>query len=258
MVDPLSSSPLGDDYFARFDQPLASGDPLVPQAQPEDDMSFLEAVGDVARAPLAGLASAAEGLAEIGNILPGVDYDLEFNRGIFADSETMVGGFLQGTTQFLTGFIPAGGILSRVGAGASKARKIAQATRVRRLEQGVSASAKVKASQILERAARMSGKTSQYRRSMYGKAMAQGALADFLVFSEDEARLSNMLQEIPGLEENLLLEFLAQDDEDSALTSRLKSVLEGAGLGLAVEGVVNVLRGIGRRSKIVQRAKGEE
>ena len=258
MVDPLSSSPLGDDYFARFDQPLASGDPLVPQAQPEDDMSFLEAVGDVARAPLAGLASAAEGFAEVGNILPGVDYDLEFNKGIFADSETGIGGFLQGTTQFLTGFIPAGGILSRVGAGASKARKIAQATRVRRLEQGVSASAKVKASQILERAARMSGKTSQYRRSMYGKAMAQGALADFLVFGEDEARLSNMLQEIPGLEENLLLEFLAQDDEDSALTSRLKAVLEGAGLGLAVEGVVNVLRGIGRRSKIVQRAKGEE
>jgi len=258
MVDPLSSSPLGNDYFARFDQPLASGDPLVPQAQPEDDMSFLEAVADVARAPLAGIASAAEGLVEVGNILPGLDYDYEFNRGIFADSETMVGGFLQGTTQFLTGFIPVGGALSRVGAGASKARKIAQATRVRRLEQGVSASAKVKASQILERAARMSGKTSQYRRSMYGKSMAQGALADFLVFSEDEARLSNMLQEIPGLEENLLLEFLAQDDEDSALTSRLKAVFEGAGLGLAVEGLVNVLRGIGRRSKIVQRAKGEE
>ena len=256
MAEPLSTPGLyGGDYFARFNQPLASGDPLAPQPEPAEDMGLFGMVGDVARAPLAGLASAAEGLAEVGNILPGVDYDLEFNKGLFADSETMVGGFLQGTTQFLAGFIPAGGALSRLGSTASKARGIAQAARVRR---GVSASAKIRASQILERAARISGKTGKLKRSMYGKAMAQGALADFLMFSEDEARLSNMLQEIPGLDENLLLEFLAQDDEDTALESRLKSVLEGAGLGLAIEGVVNVLKGIGRRSKILEQARGQD
>lgn len=257
MANPLNSDPLyGDDYFSQFDrQTLRDQDLLAPQ-EPKEEMGVLGMIGDVALAPLAGLASAAEGLGELSNLLPGVERDLEFNQGILADRETILGGFLQGTTQFLAGFIPVGGVLSRLGT-AGRARKLAKATKLRRAERGITESAKLKAGQILDRAARMSGNTGLRKRNLYGKAMAQGALADFLVFSEDEQRLSNMLQEIPGLDENLLLEFLAQDDEDTALQSRLKAVLEGAGLGLAVEGLVNVLKGIGRRSKILQKAQGE-
>jgi hypothetical protein len=212
---------------------LRPGDPFEPEAG-NDDGWFVDSIKGVGR----GLAGAAESILEIPTILPGIDYDLPDNFGL-GHSHTIPGSLLEGTVQFLSGFVPvagAAGRLTAVGRAAKIAGKASTATKV------------VKTEEILRRAG-LSTKAVKARQ--YGQTMASGALADFLVFADDEQRLSNMLQEIPGLDDNMLLEFLAQDDDDSPVASRLKNVLEGAGLGVMVDSVFKVLKGIGRRTKIL-------
>lgn len=68
------------------------------------------------------------------------------------------------------------------------------------------------------------------------KAMAAGAIADFSVFDPHEARLSNLIQSVPELE-NPVTEYLQADEDDSKIEGRIKSVLEGAGLGAGIEGI---------------------
>lgn len=70
-----------------------------------------------------------------------------------------------------------------------------------------------------------------------GGAAARGALSDFFAFDEDEKRLSNLIQEVPALQ-NPVTEFLATDPSDSGAVSRLKNAVEGLGVGVAVDGLV--------------------
>ena len=221
------------DFFASRQDPFATQDPF---AAPQDGW-MLDSVKGVGR----GLAGAVESIAELPAILPGIDYDIPDNFGL-GHSTTTVGSFVEGTTQFLSGFIPIAGVAGRIGA-AGKAARIAS-----KLERAGKA---VKAEEILRRAGQITGQASKLKASIYAKNFATGALADFVVFAEDEARLSNMLREIPGLEENTVLNFLAQDDEDGALESRLKNVLEGGIAGVAVDGVMQVLKGFKNRVKIL-------
>ena len=74
------------------------------------------------------------------------------------------------------------------------------------------------------------------------KTTSLGAAAEQFAFSPDEERLSNLVQSYPLLE-NPVTEFLQADSNDSVAEGRFKMALEGAGLGLAVEGV---LKGLGR------------
>lgn len=224
MAEPIWEDPFDDGFFDVPGQAAASMGPGIQEE--DDDGWFLDTLAAVPR----GLAGAAESVLELGNLV-GFDYDLPDNFGL-GHSTSLPGSMLEGTTQFLSGFIPIGGQLSRLGTAAK------------------ASSAAGKANRLMQLTAKVAGKEGKL--AHYGKTMAQGALADFLVFAEDEARLSNALLEIPGLEENDILQFLAQDDEDGALESRLKNVLEGAGAGLVVDSFIKVLKGIGRRSKILK------
>ena len=67
------------------------------------------------------------------------------------------------------------------------------------------------------------------------KAVVAGAATDFTFFNGQEARLSNLIQQVPELQ-NPVTEFLAYDGEESELEGRMKNVLEGLGLE-AVAGV---------------------
>ena len=78
----------------------------------EEDFGFFDYAGDIAAAPFRGLAGAVEGIAEIGNIIPGVDYDIATNLGL-GESETFVGGAVEGITEFATAFIPVAGWVGR-------------------------------------------------------------------------------------------------------------------------------------------------
>ncbi len=67
------------------------------------------------------------------------------------------------------------------------------------------------------------------------KAVVAGAATDFTFFNGQEARLSNLIQQVPELQ-NPVTEFLAYDEDESELEGRMKNVLEGLGLE-AVAGV---------------------
>lgn len=76
-----------------------------------------------------------------------------------------------------------------------------------------------------------------------GLAALRGAVADNMVFDEGDANLSALATElgIPGAD---LFEFLATDQDDSVLEQRLKITIEGAGLGIAVDSLLPLLRGL--------------
>ena len=67
------------------------------------------------------------------------------------------------------------------------------------------------------------------------KAVVAGAATDFTFFNGQEARLSNLIQQVPELQ-NPVTEYLAYDGDEGELEGRMKNVLEGLGLE-AVAGV---------------------
>lgn len=67
------------------------------------------------------------------------------------------------------------------------------------------------------------------------QAATKGAIADFTVFDPHEERLSNLVQEVPALQ-NPVNEFLAASPSDSAAEGRFKNAVEGLGLGVITDG----------------------
>lgn len=90
-----------------------------------------------------------------------------------------------------------------------------------------------------------------------GHAMTAGAIADFTVFTEEEERLSNLIQSVPALE-NPVTEFLAADPEDGWAEGRFKNALEGAGLGLALGAIYHGVRGFKKAADLHAAGKTEE
>lgn len=70
--------------------------------------------------------------------------------------------------------------------------------------------------------------------------LVNGFITDVAAFSEDEKNLSAVAKEL-GFE-STLTNWLAGDEDDSALMSRLKNGLEGAGLGVMFEGVFKAMK----------------
>lgn len=81
--------------------------------------------------------------------------------------------------------------------------------------------------------------------SVLARGAIAGAVTDFSVFDGQQERLSNLVQSHPALA-NPITEFLAADQSDGEIEGRLKNALEGAGVGLAVDGLVAGLKGIAK------------
>jgi len=151
-----------------------------------------------------GVAGAAAGVAN----LFGADIQDNFGLG---RSTGAAAGFLEGTTQFMVGFLPGMwgvGHLSKVSGVMAGTGKIAGIAR---------------------------GATA-------------GAFADFAVFDGNDARLSNLIQDMPELA-NPVTEWLASDQEDGEIEGRIKNVLEGALLGGISEPIFAMLKGMKRFNK---------
>jgi len=91
----------------------------------------------------------------------------------------------------------------------------------------------------------------------FGEAAAvagRGALADFAAFDPDQGRLSDLLVQVPSLQ-NPVTEFLASKPDDTQAGARFKSALEGLGLGAVAEGMVRGLRVV-RAARGVKEAAG--
>lgn len=97
------------------------------------------------------------------------------------------------------------------------------------------------------------------RAGQIGKAMAQGAIADFTVFDPHEERLSNFLSDLDPENRVPFIDFLAADKEDSEGVGRLKNAVEGLGLGVATDAVITSLRALkaGRQMKVAAREEAQ-
>lgn len=220
-------------------------------------------VSDVAMSIPRGVAGAVEGILEIPRIF-GADYDIPDNFGM-GRSSSLPGSLIEGVTQFMVGFLPGGFGLGHVGKagralkiakGVTGARRAKAAALVAEGNKAAAAVAKVRAAAIMSSAAKgllgSPNKQAQLRLNSFGRSMAVGAFADFAVFTHDEERLSNLLQHW-GLD-NPVINMLAANPEDNAAFGRFKNLLEGAGLGLAVEGIARIARNLFRRQHTLKDA----
>lgn len=73
------------------------------------------------------------------------------------------------------------------------------------------------------------------------RAVGRGAAADTLAFDKDEQRLSNVIQQVPALQ-NPVTEYLQADPSDGELEGKLKQAIEGVGLNAAGEALFQGIR----------------
>ena len=214
-----------DSYLDSQEQERVSN-PQLESQEVEEDMGFWGTVGDLAMAPVRGIAGAAEGIYSLADaiafdILP----DAEENFGL-GGSETFAGSVIETIVQFGVGFAAPG-----IG-GLSVASKLGKIGKI-----GKMVDAGNKAVKSQQAAGRYLPALAIARGMEMGKYAVAGAVADFTVFDGHEQRLSNLLQEVPALQ-NPVTEFLAADEEDPELVGRLKAAIEGAGLGVMVDSVL--------------------
>lgn len=128
-----------------------------------------------------------------------------------ANAQTGVGGFVEGTSQFMTGFVPGLGALSKL----SKVGKLAKI-----------AKKAPKLYTILE-------------------GLIAGAPVDALLFDPKEPRLSNFVEEYPALR-NPVTDYLKAGPDDSNAEGRFKNAIEGAFIGATLDSALagfKVLKG---------------
>lgn len=161
-----------------------------------DDVGFFEDVGTGLLAGVEGFGRSLIGFADM------VLFDAlpeEWEERSFDRPQGMVGGLVEGITQFGLGLVPGLGV---AGLAAKGAKAFGAGSK---LVSGV-------------------------------KTVSAGATADFIAFDEHEARLSDFLVGHDATR-NAITEYLQSNEEDSAFEGRMKNVIEGGALG-AVGGVL--------------------
>jgi hypothetical protein len=161
-----------------------------------DDVGFIEDVATGVASGVEGFGRSLVGFADmvLFDALPD-----EWSERTFDRPQGMVGGLVEGITQFGLGLIPGLGV---AGLAAKGAKAFGAGSK---LVSGV-------------------------------KTITAGATADFIAFDEHEARLSDFLVGHDATR-NSITEYLQSNEEDSAFEGRMKNVLEGGALG-AIGGVL--------------------
>lgn len=85
---------------------------------------------------------------------------------------------------------------------------------------------------------------------------AAGAIADATVFDPQEDRLSNLIQDVPALQ-NPITEYLAAGPEDTDAEGRFKNAIEGLALGGVADGIIQGVRLVKNRRALVEAAEAE-
>lgn len=89
--------------------------------------------------------------------------------------------------------------------------------------------------------------------SKIAQPMVQGAIADFASFDAHEERLSNLVEQYPALS-GPITGYLAADSNDSAIEGRFKNMLEGLGLGVATDSLIQGVKAL----KVLRSGKSAE
>ena len=166
-------------------------------------------ITEIPRAVVGGVLKATE---EAGEVLESMFGQLptageDYTPTTIDAPESTTGQFVQGISQFLTGFFPA----------LRGAKAIGLA------------------------------KSAPY---------AAGFIADATVFDPHEARLSDLIQEYPALQ-NPVTEYLQSDPNDTEIEGRFKSGIEGLGLGGLTDGFIKAVKVIKSGKAVKAEAKKE-
>ena len=194
-----------------------------PEEAPDKELGIGGIAGDIAAAPFRGVLNAGVGVANL--------FGADIEETPWGESETAFGGFIEGVSQFLVGFIPGLGAASKIGSGLSKYASLANA------------GSKVAKTIGAAKAGKLVGGL---------KNTVASAVADFTVFDGNDPRFSNLIQAIPGIEIPVVSYLASDPDSDPGdLEERMKAVIEGAGLGLIADGIVLMFKKIKGLNKAV-------
>lgn len=169
---------------------------------PQDSPSWSDYATDLFRGPVHGALGFASSLGDLANDVSGLFGANIINPttldelGNVAKPKTWLGSLTSGLTQFALGFVPALGYAGDIAGGLGLADEAGELT--------------------------AAGKWAAH-------TLAAGG-ADFTDFDGHSQRLSNLIQQFPALQ-NPITDFLQAKDNDSWATARIKSVLEGFGVG---------------------------
>jgi len=177
--------------------------PFANDSQQEEG-SFFDAK-DVAMAPLRGIEGFAKSIYDLGDFVTG-DALPNWDTRFLGKSTSTAGGFVEGATQFLTGFIPVGGALGKVGQGLGLLQKGAKG---------------LEAAGMLAEAG-----VGVKKAASIGKQFLQGAVTDFIAFDGQDERLSNLIEAYPALK-NPVTDYLKANKDDNEVEGRFKNVIEG-------------------------------
>lgn len=223
-LDPAKFGNLSDPQ-----QPMGVGDPEVdPLAQEEERASFGDYVKDVALAIPRGIEGAVQDTYGLLDTLTG-DALPDYSQRALGESETVVGGFVEGTANFLSGFAAPYLALGKLG----KVGRVVDLTFGK------------------EKALWSAGRKGAALGVDAARGAAAGAVADFIVFSKQDGNLSDLINEYAPSLANPVSEYLASDAEDSELEGRLKNTLDGVVFGSVVDLVMGAVRYTKVRNKVL-------
>lgn len=207
------------------------GDYIDPEQQvEEEEFGWGDVPEDILRGVGTGIIGFGESLASLATL---GTVEFEKNFGLFDGPQGTIGGLVDGFVQVGLGYLTGGAALK----GLSSVARYGNMAKT------------AKALDVLQKPGQLATVGQRF-----GAETVRGAMADFIAFEGSEERLSNDLQNIPGLG---FTEYLANDSNESELEGRLKNVLEGAGLGMITFSLQEVWRGL-KKSRRAAAAANEK
>lgn len=199
------------------------------EAEPEeDDVGVFESIYDVTLG--AGLRGAEGFVRDLYGLLDFASgdslKDLPEER-IFGEAATLAGGVVQEFINFGLGFLP-------VTAGLGKFAKVGK---------------HIDLTKKSARALRIAGRGKQAVGLDWARGFTGGAIVDWSFHEQGEERLSNILTQVPALN-NPVTRYLEATDDETEAEARLKQMLEGGILGVGMDLFIAGLKGLKRVRKI--------
>tara|TARA_X000000950_G_scaffold288115_1_gene403371 strand:- start:5131 stop:9048 length:3918 start_codon:yes stop_codon:yes gene_type:complete len=226
---------------------ITTGTRTAQEPQADEDVSVIK---DMAMGIPRGLEGAIQGTYNFFDYITGDELLPDYDTRYLGRSSTIAGGLVEGVSQFLTGFIPAVGVASKVGKFAQLSSKVGAKTALKVAKNNKN----LKYSELRK----LKGFKKKSKKQSILEGVAAGATADFMVFDAQEERLSNLLLMNESLR-NPVTEYLAADGEDGEIEGRFKNVIEGlfleAGIGGSVAAFIKTVKVIKARNAKLKEGK---
>ena len=243
------------------------------EAEESEKVKGSDYIVDAALMGFRGVEGFAEGVYGLLDFVTGDrlwDWDRSDNS-LFGKSKTIPGMLGEGVVQFASAFVPFVGVAGKLG-------KVTQAGKLATksgslISKGVISSASKGATTVKLSTLRKLRKAKPSVRKAAQFTVA-GAMADFVAFKGEEARLSNLLTNHKGEDSSALLSYLSYDPErtdNNEIEERFKNVIEGIVVGgvvgsafvgakAAISGLNKTFKVFRDKSRIMseQKARGEE